>query len=87
MVLNDLKNRGVKDILIASVDELSEFTEAICSVFPKTDVQRCIIHQIRYTLTYVSYKGKKEFAKDLKLIYTASNEEENYHEVEELEEK
>ncbi len=74
-VLNDLKNRGVKDILIASVDGLSGFVEAIHSVFPKTDVQRCIIHQIRFTLSYVSYKDKKEFSKDLKEIYTAPSEE------------
>ena len=87
MVLNDLRNRGVKDILIASVDGLPGFTEAIRSIFPKTDVQRCIIHQIRYTLTYVSYKDKKEFAKDLKLIYTASSEEEGYKELQELKEK
>ena len=87
MVLNDLKNRGVKDILIASLDGLPGFTDAIRSVFPKTDVQRCIIHQIRYTLTYVSYKDKKEFAKDLKLIYTASSEEEGYNELQELKEK
>lgn len=87
MVLNDLKNRGVKDILIASLDGFPGFTDAIRSVFPKTDVQWCIIHQIRYTLTYVSYKDKKEFAKDLKLIYTASSEEEGYNELQELKEK
>ena len=65
-VLNDLKNRGVRDILIASIDGLTGFSEAIKAVFPCTDIQRCIIHQIRYTLSFVSYKEKKEFAKDLK---------------------
>lgn len=86
-VLNDLRNRGVKDILIASVDGLTGFSEAIKTVFPHTDIQRCIIHQIRYTLSFVSYKEKKEFAKDLKEIYTAPNEETGYSALEELKEK
>lgn len=86
MVLNDLKSRGVKDILIASVDGLTGFSEAIHSVFPLTDIQRCIIHQIRYTLTYVSYKDKKEFSKDLKKIYTSPTEEAGYSALQELKE-
>ena len=86
-VLNDLKNRGVKDILIASVDGLTGFSEAIKTVFPHTDIQRCIIHQIRYTLSFVSYKEKKEFVKDLKEIYTAPNEESGYSALQELKEK
>lgn len=86
-VLNDLKNRGVKDILIASVDGLTGFSEAIKTVFPHADIQRCIIHQIRYTLSFVSYKEKKEFAKDLKEIYTAPNEESGYSALQELKEK
>lgn len=86
-VLNDLRNRGVKDILIASVDGLTGFSEAIKTVFPHTDIQRCIIHQIRYTLSFVSYKEKKEFAKDLKEIYTAPNEETGFSALEELKEK
>lgn len=86
MVLNDLKSRGVKDILIASVDGLTGFSEAIHSVFPLTDIQRCIIHQIRYTLTYVSYKDKKEFSKDLKKIYTSPTEEAGYCALQELKE-
>lgn len=86
-VLNDLRNRGVKNILIASVDGLTGFSEAIKTVFPNTDIQRCIIHQIRYTLSFVSYKEKKEFAKDLKEIYTAPNEETGYSALEELKEK
>ncbi len=83
-VLNDLKNRGVRDILIASIDGLTGFSEAIKAVFPCTDIQRCIIHQIRYTLSFVSYKEKKEFAKDLKKIYSAPNEETGYSALEEL---
>ena len=86
-VLNDLRNRGIKDILIASVDGLTGFSEAIKTVFPHTDIQRCIIHQIRYTLSFVSYKEKKEFAKDLKEIYTAPNEETGFSALEELKEK
>ena len=86
-VLNDLRNRGVKDILIASVDGLTGFSEAIKTIFPHTDIQRCIIHQIRYTLSFVSYKEKKEFAKDLKEIYTAPNEETGFSALEELKEK
>ena len=86
MVLNDLKSRGVKDILIASVDGLTGFSEAIHFVFPLTDIQRCIIHQIRYTLTYVSYKDKKEFSKDLKKIYTSPTEEAGYSALQELKE-
>ena len=86
-VLNDLKNRGVKDILIASVDGLTGFSDAIKSVYPHTDIQRCIIHQIRYTLSFVSYKEKKEFAKDLKEIYTSPNEEAGYSALQELKEK
>ena len=86
-VLNDLKNRGVKDILIASVDGLTGFSDAIKAVYPHTDIQRCIIHQIRYTLSFVSYKEKKEFAKDLKEIYTSPNEEIGYSALQELKEK
>ena len=86
-VLNDLRNRGVKDILIASVDGLTGFSEAIKTIFPHTDIQRCIIHQIRYTLNFVSYKEKKEFVKDLKEIYTAPNEETGFSALEELKEK
>ena len=73
-VMTDLKNRGVKDILIASVDGLNGFDTAIHSVFPKAHIQRCIVHKIRNTLKYVSYKDRKAFAHDLKSIYTAPNE-------------
>lgn len=74
-VLNGLKNRGVKDILIASVDGLSGFVEAINTAFPNTEVQRCVIHQIRSSTKYVSYKDVKEFTSDLKPIYQAPTEE------------
>lgn len=74
-VLNGLKNRGVSDILIASVDGLSGFVEAINTAFPKTEVQRCIIHQIRSSCRYVSYKDIKQFTADLKPIYKAPTEE------------
>ena len=70
-VLTDLANRGVKDVLIACVDGLKGFSEAIGSIFPKTIVQLCIVHQIRHSINYVSYMNKKEFMTDLKSIYTA----------------
>ena len=74
-VLNGLKNRGVSDILIASVDGLSGFVDAIHAAFPKTEVQRCIIHQIRSSCRYVSYKDIKQFTADLKPVYKAPTEE------------
>lgn len=86
-VLTDIKNRGVKDILIASVDGLNGFSDAIKAVFPNTEVQRCVVHQIRNTLNYVSYKHRKEFARDLKLVYAALNEENALSELSLLEEK
>lgn len=70
-VIEDLQARGVKDILIASVDGLSGFSEAIHSVFPNTIVQKCIIHQVRNSLRYVTWKDRKEFTQDLKDIYKA----------------
>ena len=75
-VLTDLKNRGVRDIFIACVDGLTGFPEAIEAVFPKTEVQLCIVHQVRNSLKYVSWKWRKEVAEDLKLIYTAATVEE-----------
>jgi transposase-like protein len=74
-VLNGLKSRGVSDILIASVDGLSGFVEAIHVAYPKTQVQRCIIHQIRACTRYVSYKDIKPFTTALKPIYKAPTEE------------
>lgn len=74
-VLTDLNNRGVKDVLIASIDNLSGFTEAIQSVFPKSEVQSCIVHQIRNSLKYVASKNQKEFMCDLKQVYRADTRE------------
>lgn len=74
-VLNGLKNRGVKDILIATSDGLTGFSEAINTAFPETDVQRCIVHQIRNSMKYVSWKDLKEFTADLKGVYKAVTEE------------
>jgi putative transposase len=74
LVLNGLKNRGVEDILIASIDGLSGFVEAINVAYPKTEIQRCIIHQIRNSTKYVSYKDLKVFTADLKPIYKAADE-------------
>nr|WP_228846432.1 IS256 family transposase [Clostridioides sp. ES-S-0107-01]UDN53041.1 IS256 family transposase [Clostridioides sp. ES-S-0107-01] len=86
-VLTDVRNRGVKDILIASVDGLVVFSDAIKAVFPDTEIQRCVVHQIRNTLNYVSYKNRKEFAKDLKKVYAAITEEVALSELSLLEEK
>jgi transposase-like protein len=74
-VLNDLKNRGVEDILIACVDWLTGFPEAIQSAFPKTEVQLCIVHQIRNSMRYISSKDLKPFLKDLKTVYAADTKE------------
>lgn len=83
-VITELEGRGVKDILIACVDGLTGFKEAIQSVYPKTQVQRCIIHQIRNSLRYVSWKDKKKFADDLKKVYKASTKEEGWNHLMEL---
>ena len=74
-VLNKIKNRGTEDIMIVSVDGLTGFVDAIQAVFPKAEVQRCIVHQIRYSTKFISYKDRKEFVKDLKLVYKADTEE------------
>ena len=74
-VLNELKNRGVKDILIICADGLSGMKEAVSAAFPQTELQRCIVHQVRNTLKYVGNKNMKEFANDLKTIYHAPSEE------------
>ena len=73
-VLNCLKNRGVQDILVLCADGLSGIKEAITAAYPSTEYQRCIVHQVRNTLKYVADKNKKEFASDLKTIYTAPDE-------------
>jgi len=74
-VITDLQSRGVKDILIACMDGLTGFKEAVLAVFPKTDIQRCIIHQIRNSLKYISWKDKKAFMVDLKAVYQAPTRE------------
>ena len=77
-VLNDLKNRGVHDILILCADGLSGIKESIAVAYPNSEYQRCIVHQVRNTLKYVAEKDKKAFANDLKSIYHAPNEESGY---------
>lgn len=74
-VITDLKNRGVQDILIASVDGLSGFEQAIASIFPRTIVQRCVVHAIRNSLAYIPHKFKDEFMADLRPVYTAETKE------------
>jgi putative transposase len=75
-VVTELKNRGVGDIFIACVDGLKGFPEAIEAVFPKTEVQLCIVHLVRYSLNFVGWKQRKEVARDLKTIYAAATEAE-----------
>jgi putative transposase len=75
-VVTDLQNRGVEDIFIACIDGLTGFEDAIHSVFPKTRIQQCIIHQIRNSLKYVSWKERKAFTADLKTVYRAATREE-----------
>jgi len=74
-VLNDIKKRGVEDVLIFAIDGLNGFSEAITAVYPKAEIQRCIVHQIRSSLKFVSWKDRKAVAKDLKSVYSALNEE------------
>lgn len=86
-VLNDLKNRGVQDILILCADGLTGLKEAISAIYPKTEYQRCIVHQIRNSLKYVPYTDRKELAHDLKSVYQASTADNGYENLIELEEK
>ena len=74
-MLNELKNRGVKDILIICADGLTGIKEAIAAAYPQTEYQRCLVHQVRNTLKYVADKDRKPFATDLKTIYHAPSEE------------
>jgi len=74
-VLNDIQKRGVKDVLIFAIDGLNGFKEAIQAVYPKAEIQRCIVHQIRSSLKFVSWKDRKAVAKDLKSVYSAHSEE------------
>jgi len=84
-VLTDLNNRGLKDILIASVDGLKGFPEAINSIYPETEVQLCVIHQIRNSMKYVASKNQKAFMVDLKPVYKAVNKEAAEAALDELE--
>ena len=86
-VLTDLKSRGVEDILIACVDGLKGFPDAIATIFPEAVVQLCVIHQIRNSLRYVASKHQKEFIKDLKLVYQSPTKENAELQLEHLEEK
>jgi putative transposase len=83
-IITELKNRGVKDIFIACVDGLKGFPEAIETIFPKTQVQLCLVHLVRFSLAYVSYKDRKAVAADLKLIYRAATVEEAEHKLSEF---
>ncbi len=84
-VLTDMRSRGVDDILITSTDNLKGFTEAITSVFPQSITQICVVHQIRNASRYVVWKDKKQFAADLKKVYTAANKDLAWAALEELE--
>jgi len=85
-VLTDLKNRGLKDILIASIDNLNGFAEAITSVFPDVVIQSCVVHQIRNSIRYVASKDQKAFLRDLKCVYQAANRTQAEQELEKLDE-
>ncbi|RYE26083.1 MAG: IS256 family transposase [Sphingobacteriaceae bacterium] len=86
-VLTDLKNRGMQDMLIACVDGLKGFPEAIAAIFPKTEVQTCVVHQIRNSLRYITEKDKKLFMADLKPVYQAISKEQGYENLITLDEK
>ena len=86
-ILNGIKNRGVEDILIACVDGLTGFPQAIEAVFPQTEIQQCVIHQIRNTTKFVSYKDVKSLMTDLKRVYAAPTEETALTELEKFDEK
>lgn len=84
-VLADIKNRGVEDILIASIDGLTGFPEAIASIYPNTEVQLCIVHQVRNSLKYVASKNQKAFMVDLKRVYRAATKDAAEQALDELE--
>ena len=86
-ILNVLKNRGVSEILIACVDGLTDFPQTIEAVFPQTEIQQCIIHQIRNTIKFVSYKEPKPLMADLKRVYAAPTEETALSELDGFDEK
>ena len=86
-MLNDLKNRGLKDVLFVCVDGLSGFKEAISAVYPQAQIQRCVIHMLRNSFKYVNYSDLKKFSSDFKAVYNAPNETAAYAELEGLKEK
>lgn len=86
-VLNELKNRGVEDIMLVSVDGLTGFGDAIHAVYPNAEIQRCIVHQIRYSTKFISYKDIKSFMKDLKEVYQAPTEDVALQKLDNLENK
>ena len=86
-MLNELKNRGVKDLLVICADGLTGIKEAIAAAFPQTEYQRCIVHQVCNTLKYVADKDRKPFAADLKAIYHAATEEKAREGLEKVSEK
>ncbi len=86
-VLNELKNRGVKDVMVVCADGLTGIKEAIETAFPEAEYQRCIVHMVRNTLRYVYYKDKKSFAADLKSIYLAPTEQAGYENMQAVAEK
>jgi transposase-like protein len=86
-VLSDLSQRGIKDILIASIDNLKGFADAIESIFPESEVQLCVIHQIRNSLKYIPWKNQREFIRDLKAVYKANTKETAEHNLDKLEDK
>ena len=83
-VMNELKNRGVNDIIIFAVDNLSGISDAIQSAFPKSEIQKCIVHQIRNSIKFVPWKDYRKVAKDLKSIYTAPTEDEGLNALKEF---
>ncbi len=86
-MLNDLKNRGLKDVLFFCVDGLAGFKEAISAVYPQAQIQRCVIHMLRNSFKYVNYRDLKKFSNDFKAVYNAPNEAVAYSELEGLKKK
>ncbi len=86
-ILNEIKNRGVADVLICCIDGLTGFKEAIGAIFPGAQIQQCIVHQVRNSLKYVPHKDKKKFCEDLKSIYSAPTEEAGLMALEMVEKK
>ena len=86
-VMNELKNRGVREILIFAVDNLTGISEAIESAFPRAEIQKCVVHQIRNSLKHVPWKERKEVAADLKLVYDSATEQEALDNLEAFQEK